>query len=90
MVALGGLNGDTRPGTAGPRSKVVLHSYLPRKGTHESGEEAARQRIVLDGVWTALDGWLGSQGIVHSNKETSGKFALWQGGAHGARRLQPT
>lgn len=58
----GGLHGDTGPGTAGPRSKVVLHSYLPGKGTHESGEEAARQRSILDGAWTALDGWLGSQG----------------------------
>lgn len=62
MVAVGGLDADTGPGTAGPRSKVVLHGYLPGKGTHESGEEAARQRSVLDGAWTALDGWLGNQG----------------------------
>ena len=75
-VPMEGSSGDPGPGTTGPRNEAALRSYSPGKRPREHGEEAAAREAPRRGCGQPLtDGW-GARGVVHSNKETSGKLTL--------------
>ena len=74
----------------GPGIKQLSTATRPERGHTKAVRRRPPREVPRLGCGQHLmDGW-GARGIVHSNKETSGKLTLCQGGAHGARRLQPT
>ena len=90
MVAVGGCMGTPGLAQLGPGVKWCCTAICPERGHMK----VVRRRPAREASWMGrgqhlMDGW-GARGIVHSNKETSGKLDLWQGGACGAQRLQPT